>query len=43
MMATVVLHGAWLLTMAEGAEPIQDAYIKIVDDKISAVGPGRMG
>jgi 5-methylthioadenosine/S-adenosylhomocysteine deaminase len=43
MMATVVLHGAWLLTMAEGAEPIQDAYIKIVDDKITAVGPWQDG
>ena len=38
-MGTVVIHCEWLLTMAEGEEPIHDAYIKIVDDKIEAVGP----
>ncbi|HBL36582.1 MAG TPA: N-ethylammeline chlorohydrolase [Firmicutes bacterium] len=42
-MSTVVLHCEWLLTMVEGTEPIQDAYIKIVDDKIAAVGPWQEG
>src|SRR5690606_1551520 len=42
-MPAEVIHCQWLLTMAEGAEPIQDAYVKIVDDKIAEVGPWRDG
>ncbi|HHW11947.1 MAG TPA: amidohydrolase [Firmicutes bacterium] len=42
-MPTEVIHCAWLLTMAEGAEPIPDAYVKIVDDKIVEVGPWQDG
>ena len=43
MMPAEVIHCEWLLTMADGAEPIHDAYVKIIDDKIVEVGPWREG
>ncbi|MEM8766985.1 MAG: amidohydrolase family protein, partial [Pseudomonadota bacterium] len=36
---TLVLAGGTVLTMEEGAEPLADAVVVIVDDRISAVGP----
>ena len=42
-MPAEVIHCEWLLTMADGAEPIHDAYVKIIDDKIVEVGPWREG
>ncbi len=36
---TLVLTGGTVLTMEEGAEPLADAVVVIVDDRISAVGP----
>ena len=38
-MGTTFIHCQWLLSMAEGQEPMYDAYLKIVDDKIAEVGP----
>lgn len=38
-MGEIVIHCEWLLTMADGQEPIHDAFVKIVDGKIKAVGP----
>ena len=40
-MGTMVIHCEWLLTMAEGQEPIHDAYLKIVDGRIVALGSWR--
>ena len=38
MVGEIVIHCEWLLTMADGQEPIHDAYVKITDGKIKAVG-----
>lgn len=40
-MGTMIIHSQWLISMVEGQAPIHDAYLKLVDGKITEVGPWR--
>src|SRR5690554_5396694 len=38
---TILIRGGWVLPLSDGGKPLQDGMVKIVDNKIAAVGLWR--